>query len=176
MSVGIQSQLDEIKNLLSTQHKASKKPWKLPFTGSVKFKIKKLAKNNQAIALMLRHNMSAYPAIGQLGEGTVKVTRHDGTEAFYEGTPMQVFQYLGKYPLMVIPEWSLRPIGGQEYTAAAQAGLLADPQQIVINALMVKEPELDTKKKMKLNPWLIIGGIILLAVVAYIFLGGGKIV
>lgn len=130
--------------------KDTSKPFKFPW--GIRSKRKTLAKKNKALIVYLRNNRNVEFKIANIEYGLAMFD-----EKYYDAAVAGFFNYNGM-PVIVQPEWSLKPITDQHYFETLEKKGLADPQQIIIRAMQVAIAQ--QKKGFGGSwIWLIIGGI-----------------
>lgn len=136
--------------------------YKLPM--KIRMQQKRLAKRNKILVLYLRTNRSSIYKICEIKNGMVVV---DGNK-IHQASMDFVYLHQGRTPMMVVPEWSLTPIGTKDYYDAVRDKKIADPQTIIIRAMEMAE--VITAKKV--NKMALVWIVIAVAIVGYIFFGG----
>jgi hypothetical protein len=135
---GIRSKLDKLIELMEEQQLKKEKKFRLPFGMGSNRKLKK----NWVIVILLRTNQNIaikfLPIINDMIKLKDNSTYHLATTDF-------MWRYK-KYPVMVLPEWSLKPIQPKELLEeTVKNGELALPQKVVINAMELSQLK-DEKK------------------------------
>lgn len=163
---GINEQLKEIRETLDLiapkpaegKIKPVKMPWKM------KRQLKKLAKQDKVEVFLLKTNRSAFPIVAKIENEMIKIN-----DKYYRCSEPFVYLWMGKYPAIFLPEWSLTPIGTKDYYEAMKEGKFGVSDESVIIQAM-KMAQLDEKKKFSGMTllWFIIG----IGVLAYVFFGG----
>lgn len=162
---GLRQQMEEINEKLDivtkTGRKFKNKKPKLPY--GVKSKLKKLARKNSVMVLLLKNNKAIMPKIAKIENGLVYVDKR------YHGCAIDnIFLWMGKYPTIVLPEWDLLPIGTKDYYDAMDNNRKVDAQTVIIRAMETAETPTSKKMGGKVILWLVIGAGILL----YVLFGG----
>ena len=163
----LSEKIDELNAKLQPLTKTKKgetKELKLPFR--IRMQQKRLAKKNKAAVLLLRENRTAIWKIGQLKDGMVEVDgrQHNASIDF-------IFLYKNKLPFIILPEWSLDPIGTKDYYDALDSGVLMSPQNIIIRKIEMAEIAKEGKGgRFSGMTWVIIG----LGVVALLYFIFGR--
>jgi adenine/guanine phosphoribosyltransferase-like PRPP-binding protein len=169
----LKEQLDEIKDVLNNPERIEayakknkqlrafvekQKRFKIP--NKVVREVKKKYKKSKIIIVLLKTNRTIDFIVGQLVNGMVFVngTPHEASVDF-------VFVYKN-VPLLVIPEWSLSPIGTKDYYEAKKEGKSAEPSTIILRAIESKEAMQIDKPKLsgKALIWILLGVAVLVGV------------
>lgn len=169
---GLRQLLSELNDNLKYQKdiKEEKKERKarkmlLPWNIRGKAKPTKKGKVQKFLIVYLRNNRTVTPVIGEMGdEGLLRI----GNRYYTGGIPF-TFLWNGKIPCMVVPEWSLEPIGTQEYIQAIDGKKISDPQGTIIRMLEARE----NQEKKPISGNMILIGILVIAGAAYLLFGGG---
>ncbi len=161
---GLSEQVEELTEIIKFGNKPKKKAREFKLPLRVRMQQKSMVKKSKALILYLRTNRTIDIRIGKIKEGMLMVddkTFNGSTDFFY--------LYRGKIPTIVVPEWSLNPIGTKDYYDAVKNKTVIDPQTIIIRAIEAAEIAAG-KKKMggKALIWIILIGV----AVAYIIFGG----
>lgn len=167
---GLKSQLSDIKeqlDVIAQEKKAKKeikkKSFKLPFR--VKSQLKRLALKRKVQVLLLQNNGNIKPLISEIKNGMLIIG-----DKLYDGSPVGLWLWNGKFPTMVVCEWDLTPLSRTVlYNDAVENKRLADPQTIIIRGMEVKELLGKAGMGGKSIIFIIIGAI----VVFYILFAGG---
>jgi len=129
--------LDKIVELLQKDITKKEKKFKLPFGVSDK-KIKK----NWIIVILLRTNKNLDIRFLPIENDMIRLKDN---ETYHLATTDFVLRYK-KYPVIILPEWSLKPIAPDELMEQTiQNKEYALPQKVIINA--VKMAQLKDQKK-----------------------------
>lgn len=158
----ISQDLNEIKTALNI--KQGEKDVKLPL--KVRLAQKTIAKKNTVQVVYLRTNQNMEFKVCPIINGAVIIDKkkiHTASSDF-------IYLYKGKVPTLIVPEWSLIPIGTKEFYDAVKNKQIADPQTIIIRALEAAEA-INAKKPFKISIILII---LAIAAGGYILFGGQK--
>ncbi len=162
--VGIIGQIKELNEKIDaiSKPKKKKKDKEFDLPGKVKTKLKKLAMKNKLLIIILRTNRAAHPIVADIKNGFV----------FIEGIPHNcstdfIYLWKGKYPMIVLPEWDLNPIGTKEYYESIEGGRISYPVAALIR--MIEDKEILTKGKLQTKHYIWIG----LAIIAglYVLVG-----
>lgn len=163
---GLRSQVQELNEKLdiltniTKEHKT--KPFKMRW--GIRSKLKKIAKKQMILVHLLRENRSTSFEFAKVEDGMIKIN-----DKWRNCSIDFVWLLDGKYPEIILPEWSLQPIGTSDYYEALKnnsAG--ADAETVIINAMERAENESKSKFSPKILIWVLIG----LAVVLFIVFGG----
>jgi len=143
--------------------KVKKKMLKVP--PKVKRQLKKLAIKNKIIALILRENRSAEMRVLKVNRGFI----------FLDSVPHQssldfTFLFNGKYPMIVIKEWDLAPVGTKDYYEAKEKGERNAYSAAELIRMLEEKELLKSGSKMELKHWIWVG--IAGLVLGYLILGG----
>ncbi len=163
---GLSKKIDDLSEFIHYGGKKKKKSkeFKLPFT--IRARQRALAKKNRLLVILLRTNRSIELKTTKIIDGLIQF---DGK--FYQATTDFVYLYRGRIPSIVLPEWSLIPVGTKDYYDASKAGAIADPQKVIIKAIQAAEPQATKGLAGKSLIWIVIIGV---AVFYFIFSSGGK--
>ena len=156
----LKQEILELKEVLLTggKKKYKDKPFRLP--AKIRARAKRAAQKNKILVFLLKSNRGIVPTIGQMSDGMVYIGDkvHNASLDF-------IWLYKYKIPALVIPEWSLVPIGTKDYYEAVDKNKIIDPQTIIIRAIEAKESEMSKKiLSGKFLLWIVLVG----AAVAYI--------
>jgi len=122
-------------------------------------KLKRLLKKNYAMVFFLRNNRSLDINMVPIENDMIYMKE---SNTYHAANAEYILKYK-KYPVMIVPEWSLLPFSSKEHSELSDtAGLGAKAQKVIINA--TKLAQLKEHKGMggKTILWIIIGGAILL--------------
>lgn len=155
---------NKISKLVKFDSKGDVKQFKLK--GNVRSKLKKLAKKNKIMVLILRSNRSIEPVIMNLNSGYIVL---DGVPRLVEMDYIYLWNY--KAPCIVIPEWSLEPIGTKDYYKKNPAGLSLPAAEKAILAIAQSG---DVLTKPKMSGKMLVFGAIGIIVFIYIIMGGAS--
>jgi hypothetical protein len=161
---------DEIRRLKekidgeeSIKEKKSKK-FKIPFNARVK--IRELKKNYVTV-LYLKNNHTGDFIKVPIDESSTMI---NGIPRI--ATPEEIIYIDGKTPLIIQPEWSVKPISiSDSYEKSVQKELTSEGFSILLNRM--KKEAIIAKKKM--SGWLIILIIAIIGILGFFLLGGGKL-
>jgi hypothetical protein len=130
---GLSDKLDRVVDLMEAQtiqKEKKKKEFKLPF--GVQFGAKPKLKRNFALVVYLRTNGRIKFMLLPIRDEKVYVRE---TDKFHEVTAGDTF-YFKNYPVVIIPEWSLKPFSPREhFDTTVKEKALASPQRVLINAM-----------------------------------------
>jgi len=133
-------------------------------------KIKQYNRKRQRAVIILGSDQSMRLIKGEYLSGMIRIGQN-----YYDGSAMFVWLWLGKQPVYVIPEWSIRPLSSKEiYDKAVKNKTLIDSQIITIRAAKMVEQDIgDGKIKKPLKPitWILL--MVVIGVVGYLLFGGG---
>ena len=162
---GLTSQIEDLHKKLdaltgiSEIKKGKDKTFKLPW--KVRRQLKVLAKKNKTLVFLLTSNRTIEPLTTDIKNGLVKIR-----DKIYQCDTPFIYMWMGKFPAIVLPEWSLNPIGTLDYIRAMEnkeTGVYA--QEAIIRA--VEQEAIAAKNKM--NPRMIIILLVVAAVIGYLF-------
>ena len=133
----------------------------------IKFRTKLIAKKNRALIFLLKTNRDIEIKIVPIFNGMVMLKDSaTNMEKYYDARADCFYIYKG-IPVLMLPEWSLVPIGTKDYQDAEQNKKLANAQQVIIRAIETKEMQLGPKLKMDMKTIIIIGIIAIIGFFAY---------
>jgi len=129
--------------------------------------LKTLARKDKVLVFMLTTNRTIKPFVAQIQHEYIVVNG-----VYHKVTNDFIYMYEGKAPSIILPEWSLIPIGTKDYYEQVEDGTAAaTAQKIIIQAFKMAEVGMGKKLSGKAIIWIFIGAI----VVGYVlFSGGGK--
>lgn len=156
-------QIDEKLDILTNKSNFKNKPYKMKW--SMRRKLKTLHKKNKVLVNLLRTNRTAKFATAEIRDGVIQIN-----DKFHECTTDFIYLLDGKHPMIVLPEWSLRPIGTKDYYDAIKNNEIGvDAQTVIIK--MIEKAQQENKKTFDGKVWIWIGiGVLILA---YVLFGGG---
>ena len=161
---------DEIKKLKEkidgeeNINKKKSKKFKIPFKG--RLKIRELKKNYVTV-LYLKNNHTGEFIKVPIDESSTMI---NGIPRI--ATTEEIIYIDGKTPLIIQPEWSAKPISiSDSYEQAVKEQLTSEGFSVLLNRM--KKEAISSKKKM--SGWIIILIIAIIGIVAFILLGGGKL-
>ena len=140
------------------------KKFKIPYKGRLN---KKNLKDNYVTVLYLKNNHT--------GE-FIKV-KIDESATMINGIPRiattdEIIYIDGKTPLIIQPEWSVKPISiSDNYEEAVKKELTSEGFSVLLNKM--KKEAIQTKKKM--SGWIIIVIIAVIGIAGFFLLGGNKL-
>lgn len=156
---GIRERLARVEELL--EQKEAKKvkgmQFKLPF--DITMRAKMIARKNRALVFLLKTNRDIEIKVAPIINGMIIIN-----ERYYDARADCFFMYKG-IPAILLPEWSLEPIGTQDYYKAIKDKELANAQQVIIRAIETKEMGMG---KLKISPKLLIIGAIAAVVIFFV--------
>lgn len=157
---------DEIKKLkekINDEEPKKNKKFKIPFKGKLN---KKNLKDNYITYIFIKNNRDTDIFKAQIDEATTLIK---GVPRI--ATTDDIIYYQGK-PLIIQPEWSVKPFSpSQNYESTVQEKLTSAGYALLMNRM--QKEAIQTKKKM--NGWLIIIIIAVIAIVGFFLLGGTKL-
>lgn len=163
---GLSEKLDDLTEkmdiIVEKQKLRKKKEFALPF--GVRRQLNTLAQKDKVLVMLLKTNRAVQPVTAKINNGIIDVNGK-----YYDCSHAFIYLWLNKYPCIILPEWSLIPIGTKDYFDAMEEGNKADAQTIIIRMIENKENMERNKMPSKMVWWLLIGGII----VAYVLFGKG---
>ena len=168
---GLNAKLEELNKKLELvteqaklTNKLKKKNFKVPFR--VRSQLKKLAMKNKVQVILLQSNRNVKPIIADIKEGMITLG-----DKIYNGCTEGIWLWNGKYPTVILPEWDLNPITPSLlYAEAVKNKTLADPQTLIIRAMMMKESLQPKSFGGKTLIWVGIACV----VIFYVIFAGGK--
>lgn len=121
----------------------------------IRFRAKLIAKKNRALIFLLKTNRDIEIKIAPIFNGMIML-KDSATklEKYYDARADCFYMYKG-VPVLMLPEWSLRPIGTKEYYDAKREKRLANAQQVIIRAIETKEMQMG-KIKMDMKSIIVI--------------------
>lgn len=145
---------------LANPNEGKKKWFKMPW--KVKNKQKRLAKTGKLQVIFMRENRNIEPLVCPMEDGMIKLNGK-----FYNAAEAFVYLWLGKFPTIVLPEWSLVPVG-QQFDELEDKTKSVYAETHIIAAM--QKAELEDKKKIssKTIIWILIVAI----VVGYLLFAG----
>jgi len=167
---GIRTELNEVKEQLkiitdTTKTKEKKKRFKIPSKVKSQTKnIKRLIDKQKIQVILLRQSGIMSPVLGELKNGMIIVGEH-----IHNGADDVIWQWEGKVPTALIPEWDMQPITKRTLMQTTESlKTWIHPQTIMLRAIEAKEAG-DAKKKMGSKAMIIIGIVVIAA--AYVLFG-----
>lgn len=161
----LNEKIDIITKIDATKKK--KKEFKMP--GSVRSRLKKLAKNNEVMVALLQENRNVFPTIGKIDNGMLIIG-----DRVYNGSAEGVWFWNGKFPCMLIPEWDLNPLTPNRLkNKTHEDKSLAYPGVVIMRALESRE-RLEKLGARKFSPKMILIFFLVGAAVLYVLFGGAK--
>jgi hypothetical protein len=160
---------DEIKRLKEKIDKGEtkedkKKKFKIPFKARVKMRE---LKKNYITVLHLNNNHTGYFIKVPIDESSTMI---NGIPRI--ATTEEIIYIDGKTPLIIQPEWSVKPISiSDSYEDTVRQQLTSEGFSVLLNRM--KKEAIIAKKK--LSGWLIFLLIAVIGVIAFFLLGGGKL-
>ena len=133
--------------------------------GKNKAKMKDWYKKKKLLVFLLGVNRSVSVHIIEIRDGYILI---DGVPR--KCTLDYIYLFEGKMPCIILPEWSLEPVGVEEYYKAHPSGLDAAAAQKMVIGAIESNRELLSGKSMSARTWIwIVIGVI---VIGYILSGG----
>jgi len=158
------SKIDELTErmdlIVDKADRKKDKQFRLP--SKINRKLGKLAQQNKIMVLVLGTNRNANPIITPLKNGYIWVNgipRNCSTDF--------IFLWKGKYPMIVIPDWDLNPIGTKDHYDAIKEGRPAYPVATIIR--MLEEAKALSKKPFEMKNWIWVG--LVAIAILYVLLG-----
>lgn len=161
---GLREQIKELNERLGMlkDTKGKKKELKLPY--KIRASMKKAANKRKIIIFMLGTDREIRPTLGEIKHGIVFVNgqAHNASTDF-------VYMYK-KTPTLIIPEWSINPIGTKDYYEAVKNKTTIDSQTIILRAMEAAQMQmLKGKMSGKTLLYVLIGA----AILGYVLFGQG---
>lgn len=155
---------DKVDEMTGIKKKGRVKKFNIKFKYNVKRQMKRAAKKGKVMLIILGTNRNIDAQIVDMKNGYI----------MFNGVPRKctmdyIYLWRGKIPTIVLPDWSLEPIGLEEYYKKCPEGMgSAIAQKFVLG--VIESGEVTTKKKMegKTIVWILLG----VLVVLYILFGG----
>lgn len=158
-------ELSEKVDMIVDPKKAKEKRWRPKF--SVRKQLKSLATKNKILVNLLGTNRNAKLITAKIQDGFIVI---DGK--YHACSTDFVYLMDGKFPMIVLPEWSLLPIGTKDYYDALDKNTAGvEAQKIIIRAMEHAATVAHKPLGKKAIIWIIVGGV---AVIYILFGGGGK--
>lgn len=155
------NELSEKLDVIVDKNKGKSKDKQFKLKWGMRTKLKQISKKKQLLVFLLQTNRNIKPVIANIIDGMIQIENckyHYVDQTF-------VYLYDGKTPAIVLPEWSLIPIGTKDYYDNIADNKI-DPQKIIIRAMELHAVE--TKKKMNMMMLIVIG--IAALVAGFVFL------
>jgi hypothetical protein len=133
--VGLIQQVDDLNKKIDTLLKIKPKKdgtFKIPW--GVRSKIKSQLKKKKVLVAYLQNNKMMDWKWGEQVGDQVKIDNK-----IFDMSEGTVWLYKAKFPMMVVPEWSMRPIGIKEYEEAKALHSTTDEEELLIKAIERKE-------------------------------------
>lgn len=149
--------------------KFKKKSFKIPF--KTKSKLKRGLLKNKVQVIMCMMNKTLLPIVGEFKLGQLMIETPTGLHS-WAGEEDIIWNWNGKTPTVLVPEWDLIPITRASLIKkAVDAKSLSAPSDIIIRKIEATEAMAQDKKKMNSKTTIII--FVALAAGAYLLFGGG---
>lgn len=161
----LDEKLDTIAGLKGADKEFKKKSFKIPF--KVKSQLKKGLLKNKIQVLLLRMNKTILPTIGEFKLGQLTIG-----ENVWTGEEDIIWNWNGKVPTAIVPEWDLTPLTrGALIKECVEGNRSAAASDIIIRKMAATDAMAQEKKKMdfKMLIWIFIIG----AAGLWIMFGGG---
>lgn len=154
----LNEKIDVLANISKekTKSKQFKVPWK------IRRQLKVLAKKNKVLVFYLRSNRNIVPITTSIKDGLIKIE-----DKYYQCDLPFVYLWLGKFPAIVLPEFSMNPIGTNEYYKAMENKEGGVYSQTTFIRALEKAQEEQQKKKLKFG-WVMLV-LIGVGIMVYIF-------
>jgi hypothetical protein len=133
--VGLRQSVDDLNKKMDTLLKIKPKKdgtFKIPW--GIRSKIKSQLKKKKIAVIYLQNNKNGDIKWGEQVGDQVKVDNK-----IFDMSEGTVWLFRGKYPMIVQPEWSMRPIGIREYEEAKANHSTTDEEELLIKAIERKE-------------------------------------
>lgn len=156
---------EKIDAIVGVKFEKDYKDFRLP--NSIKRQLKTVAKKNKVLVILLRRNRTIEPMITDMIDGYICIN----------GVPRNasldfIFNWKGKVPAIVLPEWDINPIGTSDYYDAVSNGTSSDPVPALIRMLEDEKALVKKGFQMSAKWWIFIA---LGAIAAgWILFGGAK--
>lgn len=164
----LRDKLDKMIELMESSSKGKKKRgFKLPI--GIKIGAKGKLRKNYVLIFLLRTNGTIDIKFLQIQNDMIYLSKN---QTYHISTPDFMFRYK-KYPVLILPEYSVQPIRPSELLKdAATTGNLATSEKVLLN--MIKLANLQPQKKQIPGKMLffIIIGIIIIGYLVYQFMSG----
>mgnify|MGYP003131861834 CR=1 FL=1 len=156
-SEGLNTKIDRLVELIEEKEKKKEKKFKLPFNKS--FGAKPKIKRNYVLVFLLRTNGKMVIRFLPIEEMMVHLKEND---TYHEASPKYI-GYYKNYPVMILPEWSVRPISKERLIEQdIKEGTTTLGQKVAINAMKLSQLKKKTNIMGSGMFWLVIGGIVVL--------------
>lgn len=161
MEEGLKSKVDKIYEWIESQESKRRrgKDFRLPF--GVRLKERRLAKQGKVLVFLLRTNKALTVETARIENGMIALDKYNPKQC----TTDFIYLYRGKVPCIVLPEWSLTPIGTKDYYDAVADKRVSDPQSIIIR--QVESAQAGAFKK-KLSPQALVIGVIVVGILIFV--------
>ena len=158
--VGLKEMMSSINQKLEkhaglTEKKKSKMVG-INFPFKIKMQMRKAWKRDKIPVIYLRRDKVITTVMGERKSGNIIVNgvHHDGSEGF-------TWLWRGRKPVMVIPEWDIKPIGTLQHEEAIEGGRTTDYQKVAIRAIKMEQQGDSKKVNFKTFIFIGIGAIIM---------------
>jgi len=167
--LSISKRMDQLEKHMGIEKEKKtkiKKFFKMPF--HIRLREKRIAKKSKLLVFHAMTNRAILPKVGDVRDGILYV---DGKP--HDASPHYIYLWRGKTPCVILPEWSITPIGTKDYEQAIIDKRISNPQNIIIRALEAAEVGLG-KTKLSGKTLILLGfaGIVVIYLVASAFTGG----
>lgn len=134
--------IDEIREAVQTTER--KKKFRLPL--GIRMQKGKPKRKNFVVVQTIKTNGSVSFKMMKIEDDTVKIG-----DNFYDASSQHILRYK-RYPLIIVPEWSMKPFSPKEsFEEAAKEGTLTAAEKLILTKMKLEA----VKPKMQLN-WKII--------------------
>jgi len=150
----------EIKEKEEAGIKKSRKIFRVP--RKVSAGAKRKIKQNQILVMFLSASGNLMPQWCKIEDEMVYIRKND---TWHQATNEYLMNFMGKYPTMLLPEWSMKPYSPREAKKEAEdRGEDISVQKFLIKIMKMTQAELKKKGFGGGSPiiWYIIGGVILI--------------
>ena len=162
----IEDNLNRLTGLAPT--KEQKKRFKFPgFVKRQTRNLKKLMEKNKVQAIVMKLSGGLQPTIADVSMGRIIVG-----EFYWDAADDYVWQWLGKTPTALLPEWDMKPLTKRRLVEDTnKLKTWIHPQTIILRQIAAMRAD-EGRGKFQFKPmmWIIIGVVLIAAY--YIFFGG----
>ena len=162
--IALNARIDKITK--GADLKNPNKEFKLPW--GIRRGIKGNAKKNKVLCMYLNASGDVKYFFNVVEHGMICVQNKKVGDRYFNAANSFAFKYKN-YPLYILKEWSVDPVGGVDYASDVENGRLIHPQTITLRAIEAREAML--KKPMGgMLIWILVA--VGVAVVGYIIFSG----